>query len=468
VGAAVRIWLALVGLSAGTLGAHARPGARVGAAVVAVGCPLLLRRRSCARLAGLGAVAFGLGWLATSVRATATAPVEALAERVPHCTVEATVIESAGGLGTLASVRRARCEGLTPVEGAGVVVLDGAPAGAGASLVAEGWLVPLGDDGFGSARRALGARAELDVHDLVIRPPRGPVFRVAHWIRRGLDRASGGIDARRAALLRGLAVGDTEEMDPSLTESFRRSGLSHLVAVSGSNVAIVLGAVSWLLRSLALRTRVAVAGAALVLFVVVVGPEPSVLRAALMGAIGLAAVASGRRASPMNALGLTLLLLIGARPGMVDSVGLHLSAAATAGIVAWARPVGDRLRGVPRPVALALGVTLAAQLAVAPLLARSFGRISLASPAANVAAAAAVPPATVLGLAAALAGAVHAPTGRLVARLAEPFVAWIMVVGEWFGSQSWASIVVVPQLWIGLALVVGAAALVTAARAVRR
>jgi competence protein ComEC len=225
-----------------------------------------------------------------------------------------------------------------------------------------------------------------------------------------------------------------------VVESLRRSGLAHLVAVSGSNVAIVLTAVAAALRHIALWTRVGVALIALVLFAIVVGPEPSVLRAALMGGIGLVALVAGRRARPMNALGLALVVLVGARPAMVGSVGLHLSAAATAGIVAWSHPLAARLSRLPRPVALALGATLAAQVAVAPLVVGVFGRLSLAGPAANLVAAPAVPPATVLGLGAAVAGAVHAPAGRVAAWLAEPFVAWIMMVGTWFGAQEWSEV----------------------------
>jgi competence protein ComEC len=195
----------------------------------------------------------------------------------------------------------------------------------------------------------------------------------------------------------------------------------------------------WALGPLGLRARVAGAFLGLALFVVVVGPEPSVLRAAAMGGVGLLALALGRRAGPLHALGLALIAVIGARPYLALSVGLALSVAATGGIVVWARPLARRLRWLPRPVALGLGVTLAAQVAVAPVLVGVFGEVSVAAPIANLIALPAVAPATVLGLGAALAGTLMDPAGRALARGAEPFVAWILWIGDLCGTPAWAS-----------------------------
>jgi competence protein ComEC len=463
--ALARIWLSVVALAAGVVAADGSAPAWIAISLVIVGAGTLARRRSAATLVGLAAIAFGCGWLAQSARDTRASPLEGVARRVPRCRVVARVVESAGGLGTLADVWRAECDGVATLEDAGPVVIDGEVGDAGAMLHADGWLVPLGGDGFDAARRDLGARAHLDVQRLSLDPPRTGVFAVAHAVREGLVRATAGLDARRAALLRGLAIGDTGDMDAPTVEAFRRAGLSHLVAVSGSNVAIVLGAIAYALRVLGPRARVAAGLAALVVFVAVVGPEPSVLRAAVMGAVALAGLVAGRRADPLHALGLALIALFAARPHLVRSVGLHLSTAATAGIVLWARSLAHRLAALPRPLALTLAATAAAQIAVSPVLVASFGELSVAAPVANVVAVPAVAPATVLGLAAAVTGAVEPGLGRIAARVADPLVGWVLATGDWFGTASWASLQV-PRWWswVLAAPVTVAGALAVAAR----
>jgi competence protein ComEC len=210
--------------------------------------------------------------------------------------------------------------------------------------------------------------------------------------------------------------------------------------VSGTNVAIVLGAVVLAAAPLPHKLRVVLCGLGLVLFVLVVGPEPSVLRAAVMGAIGLVALAWGRRAEPLHALGLALLVVLAFRPSLSSSVGLQLSVAATAGIVLWSPSLAHRLRVLPRVVALGLAATVAAQVAVAPLLVGTFGQLSLAGPLANLLAMPAVAPATVLGVGAALIGTVSELGGVAAARVAEPFSAWILFVGNGIGDLSWSAV----------------------------
>lgn len=440
VGGVARLWIAALGVALGSaVGLELRPGwaaAVLGVASLAA----LLRRRSRAAGPCLAAAAFAIAWFGAAMRAPLASPIEALAAGVPRCEIEGDVLERAGGLGTLVAVEVARCEGHLPVARAGVVALDGETMDAGSAVWAEGWLLPLSKDGFGQARRRLGAGAELDAGEVSTRPPRAGLLAIASSLRSGLARAGRRLEPGRAALLRGLAIGDTSALEAALVADFRRAGLSHLLAVSGSNVAIVLGAVALALGRLRLEVRIAGALAALVLFVAVVGPEPSVLRAAAMGTLGLVALVAGRRAEPLHGLAIALIAVVGLRPGLVASVGLHLSAAATAGIVLWARPLATRLALVPRPVALGLGATLAAQLAVAPLVVATFGELSVAGPVANLLAMPAVPPATIAGLAAALAGALYEPAGGLVAKVGEPFVAWILWVGTHLGRAPWASV----------------------------
>ena len=178
--------------------------------------------------------------------------------------------------------------------------------------------------------------------------PRGPptalggpgwLQEVAGALRDGLAEAAGrGLGPRPAGLLPGLTVGDTRAMDPVLTEEFRRSGLAHLTAVSGANVAIVVSCVLWPLRRRAVdrRLQAVVAGVALVAFVVLARPSPSVVRAAAMGGVALLALASGRSRAAVPALAAAVGLLLLIDPRLAVDAGFALSVMATAAIVLFA------------------------------------------------------------------------------------------------------------------------------------
>jgi competence protein ComEC len=370
-------------------------------------------------------------------------------------------MEYAGGLGTLLHAR-VLCEGHPP--GPGTVIADGEVGPSGSRVVAEGRLLPLIGGGFQAARRRLGAHAAFDPERLELGAPTAPLPALAARLKDGLRRASSAMDGDRGSLLRGLAVGDTRGLDAAAVVALRRSGLSHLVAVSGSNVAIVLGAVGLALAGLGRRARIVACFLALVVYVAVVGPEPSVLRAAVMGALGLIALVYGRRAEPLHALPLALILVLTLRPAMLFSVGLHLSAAATAGIVLWGRPIAARMWALPRPVAVIAAATLAAQAAVAPILIGVFGELSFVAPIANVLAVPMVAPATVLGLCAAVLGAVDPELGAVPAKVAEPLVGWVLAVGERLGSLTWSSITVPRVFGAIVGVPVCAAALIASAR----
>lgn len=251
---------------------------------------------------------------------------------------------------------------------------------------------------------------------------------------------------RPAALLAGLTVGDTSGVDESTTESFRRSGLAHLVAVSGSNVAMVLAAIAIVTVHLPLSARGVVAVASVAMYVVVVGPEPSVLRAAAMGVVGVIAYTVGREAASLNSLGIALIAVLGGRPELLFSVGLHLSAAATLGIVVWCRPIEQRLRRLPALLRAPVAITMSAQIAVAPLLIMVFEEVSLVAPISNVLAAPAVPPATVIGLLAGVVGLVSVTAGGLLASIAAPFAQWILWIADETARWTWAA-ADVPASW---------------------
>jgi competence protein ComEC len=462
-----RVWVAAAALAGGAIaGLHVVDAAAGWAVcVVAVG-GLALRRRPLVRATAIATAAFGMGAISGAAEAHRDAPARSLAMSVPHCDVSGRVLEHAGGLGTLVALDVLRCEGFPRIENAGVAVADLNRADPGARVRMTGWIVPLGDDSFDAARRRLGADAAFDAREVELGSVGGLLNKAAAGFRGSLREATSSLGPDRASLTRGLSIGDTTDMPPSLEEELRRAGLTHLVAVSGSNVAIVLTVVTFAVRRLGAGTRFAAGLCALSFYVIVVGPEPSVLRAAVMGGIALAALTYGRRSEPLHALGLALMAVVAVRPGLALSVGLHLSAAATAGIVLWAERLTRWLAPLPPVVTAPLAVTLAAQIAVAPILALVFGQLSLTAPLANLLAAPAVAPTTVLALAAGAAGLALPEMAAVLARIAGWFAWWIAAVGHRLGGGTWSAIEVpAPVGWVLAVAVVMVAVVGLRARA---
>ena len=231
-----------------------------------------------------------------------------------------------------------------------------------------------------------------------------PLFVVGNALRR---RVGDQVDDRRhpaaASLLRGFLIGDTSGLDPTDGDALRRAGLSHFVAVSGSNVALFLAGWWVVTAPIARRPRIR-AGLGLIglgVFVVVTRWEPSVVRAATMAGIVLSGRLLGFPIDAWTALGaavtalgaaVTALLLISG--DLAISVGFQLSVFATAGVLAGARLFAGRR---PKWAWTALAATLSAQVAVVPFLLLHFGTIPVLSPVANIAAAPIVAIATVSG-----------------------------------------------------------------------
>jgi competence protein ComEC len=215
----------------------------------------------------------------------------------------------------------------------------------------------------------------------------------------------------QAGLLLGMTDGDTDLIDDDTMEAFRTTGLAHLVAVSGQNVSIFLALVVVAARLLIRRgrwLRVALIGPPLVFFAFLSSLEPSVLRAVITAALVLAVTASGRTTDALRATSMSFIVLVLLSPDLVGSIGFQLSFGATIGLVLWASALSQRIASwlaPPEPgriataAGAALGTTLAAQLAVAPLLAWHFGRIPAFGGVANLLAVPLAPVVTVAGLA---------------------------------------------------------------------
>lgn len=208
-------------------------------------------------------------------------------------------------------------------------------------------------------------------------------------------------DAR--GLLPGMVTGDTSALDEGLDNAMKAVGMTHLTAVSGANCSLVLGALLLLCRRFRLP-RAPAAGAALAglgLFVVLVGPDASVLRAALMGAIGAASLAGGRSGRGLSFLCLAVLALLLIDPALGTSFGFLLSVLATLGIILLGRRIIAWIPvAVPRWLAAAVAVPLSAQLLCGPVIVLLQPQFATYSLVANVVASPLVAPVTLLGTAA--------------------------------------------------------------------
>ncbi|GAB3860164.1 ComEC/Rec2 family competence protein [Micromonospora andamanensis] len=301
----------------------------------------------------------------------------------------------------------------------------------GQRLTAQGRLAaPRGGDLTGAVLMADGAPGRLGAPSAV--------QRAAGRLRTGLQRACAPLPDDPGGLLPGLVVGDTSQLPDTVEEDFRATGMTHLNAVSGSNVAIVVGAVLLLARWARAGPVLAVGlcGLALVGFVILVRPSPSVVRAATMGAIGLAALAAGRPRAAVPALAAAVAVLVLVDPELAGDAGFALSVLATGGLLLLAPGWRDRLRrrGVPPGAAEALAVPAAAQLACSPVIAGLTGTVSLVAVPANLLAVPAIAPATVLGVTAAVVSPVWPAGAETVAWLAH-WPAWWLVLVARYGAR---------------------------------
>jgi competence protein ComEC len=238
--------------------------------------------------------------------------------------------------------------------------------------------------------------------------------RVRHLVERG----AAALPEPHAALFRGLVVGDDRDQPLAMVAAFRGSGLSHLTAVSGQNVAFVLAAAGPVLRSLRPGPRLAATIALIAWFVSLTRFEPSILRAGVMAGLTAVATATGRDRSPGRVLALAVGGLVMLDPLLVWSVGFWMSVGATLGVSELGPRIAARLAGWGR-AATPIGITLGAQAGVALPSLVVFGRLPLVSVVANPLAVPVagmvmlygLPASIVAGAVPALAGVVMAPAG---------------------------------------------------------
>ncbi|WP_030532455.1 ComEC/Rec2 family competence protein [Prauserella rugosa] len=475
--AALVVWAgALVGLLCGWPVA-----ACVGAAAVAGGVLLWLRahrHRSRAVHAAVALVGCGVlvaGPLTARLHGVEHDPVRSAAEDGAIAELRVELRErprllrsdSGGGLGD-GTAQGDRRSVLVPVEVVSARVGTGDDAEAvhttGRMLLigpAEGWehLLP-GQRTNAVASLAAARPGELTVAVGFVRGPPEGTSEASWWqrsaamLREGLRSAAGVLGEDEAGLLPGIVVGDTSGQSERVRQEFLDSGLSHLTAVSGTHVGIVCGAVLLLARVLRFGPTVSasVAGVVLVGFVVLVGYQPSVLRAGVMGTLSLAALVLGRRRSAVPALSVAVGGLVLYDPAMATSMAFTLSVVSTAGLVflasRWAATLGGRR--LPPGAAEAVAVPVAAFVVTVPVLGGMVGEISLVSVVANLLATPVVAPVMVLGVLATVVAPLSPDVAELLVHVAGPGVSWLVWVARESAAVPGAVLAWPPGWWGGL------------------
>lgn len=296
----------------------------------------------------------------------------------------------------------------------------------------------------------------------VLQVSRRSVVQGGAWWWSGSERVRAGVRASVAhmppapsALVPALVVGDDAALPERVEEEFRRTGLTHLLAVSGTNLTIVLAMLLAVARAgrAPPRLLLVIGLLGVVGFVLLARPEPSVLRAAGMGVVGLAALGLGSRGG-IRALCVAVVALLFCDPWLSRAVGFVLSVCATGGILLLAPPfVRAFERWLPRWAAIAVAVPLAAQAACTPVIAAISAEVSMVAVLANVLAAPVVAPATVLGLLAGLVELVWPALGSALGTGAAVCAGWIVLVAHHAAALPGASLAWSRPWWVLLLLV---------------
>ena len=314
---------------------------------------------------------------------------------------------------------------------------------------ADGWLDVHFGDSVAAAGRLQAAQGP-DLAGVLIATGAPELVKRAGWLYRGISTVRAGLveaasvlPPAERALVPALVDGDDSLMPTEVADDFRTTGLTHLLAVSGANLTLVLAFALFIARWCGVRAQglTWLGLITVVFFVLLARPEPSVLRAAAMGVVALAGLSAGGRRRGMRALSVAVLVLVLFDPWLARSVGFLLSSLATAGILLLAPPWRDAMaQWMPRILAEAIAVPLAAQVVCTPAVAAISGQVSLVAVLANLAAAPAVGPTTVVGLVAGLAAVLSETVGHLLGHAAGVPAWWIVSVATRGAELAGASV----------------------------
>ena len=262
-----------------------------------------------------------------------------------------------------------------------------------------------------------------------------------------------------ATLVDEIALGIRGTIPADVSAPLQDAGLIHLVATSGLKVAIVIGLLARLLGPAPPRARTLLTLAGVAAYVALAGGGPAALRAALMAGCGLLLSGTGRRADPLPLLAVVAAGLLIVDPGLCRDVGFAFSFLGTLGILLLAGPIAKRVPG-PRLFVEPFAVTAAAQLATTPVMAATFGVVSIAGPVANAVVVPAVPLLVLLGWVGAAAGCLAPSLGWLPLQLTGVMTGALLAVARWVASIPGAAVHVSgwPLSWTLAELALSAAA----------
>ncbi|YCH08533.1 ComEC/Rec2 family competence protein [Arthrobacter sp. alpha11c] len=262
-------------------------------------------------------------------------------------------------------------------------------------------------------------------------------------LREQLRDAAGWLPPDAAGLLPGMVTGDTSTLPEGLEADMKTTGMVHLTAVSGANCSLILGGFILLARSLRLPRPLAAAfaGCGLGAFVVLVGPEPSVLRAAVMGFVGVAALTGGLRGRPLTFLCLATVVLLLLDPTLAGNFGFLLSVLATLGIVLLASRIASWFPdAIPKWLAVGVSVPLSAQVMCGPVIVALQPQFSPYALIANVIAGPLVAPITILGTLAVPLSAIHPWAAAIPIALAGASASGVAGIARFFGGLPGAAL----------------------------
>jgi competence protein ComEC len=423
------LWAILVaaGVAAGTVAPLLVPVLIVSGLIVAIGA--LLRRDLVPtewRLMAVLAPFFAAGGVTIAlVHAATPDPLAELASMEPGEVLLVGRIASPpekSGFGYMADLRVERLwyQGREVLRGGGVEVFAAdLSIGVGDRVRVEGEISrpQIGEDGFDYGRYLATKKISALVQAMSVEP----VGEEQGWIgrvHRRTDVALGyGLRPREAAVVRGMVLGDRSLMPESLEKSFQRSGITHVLAISGQHVAILAAVIYFAIRNFAVPPpiRAGVTIGLTWLYILIAGAPPSAIRAGVVATFVLAAPLLGRQVSPLHFMSTMLALVLSYNPQLLYSTGFQLSVAAVFGILLLTKPLKSLvehtllkpLKKPPAQLSSLISVSLAAQLATSPIVAATFDEVSIVGVFTNLIAVPLSGPILILGLLGSLAGNIY-------------------------------------------------------------
>ena len=468
------LWAILVaaGIAAGTVAPLLVPVLIVAGLIVAIGA--LLRRDLVPtewRLMAVLAPFFAAGGVTIAlVHAATPDPLAELASMEPGEVLLVGRIASPpekSGFGYMADLRVERLwyHGRGVLRGGGVEVFAAdLSIGVGDRVRVEGEISrpQIGEDGFDYGRYLATKRISALVEATSVRPV-GEERGWIGYVHRRTDVALGyGLRPREAAVVRGMVLGDRSLMPEELEKSFQRSGITHVLAISGQHVAILAAVIYYAVRLFAVppTIRALVTLGLVWVYILVAGAPPSAIRAGVVATFVLAAGLVGRQVSPLHFMTTMLALVLAYNPQLIYSTGFQLSVAAVFGILLLTRSLKSLvertlLRPFVRPPAHLsnlISVSLAAQLATSPIVAATFDKVSIVGVFTNLIAVPLSGPILILGLLGSLGGNVH-PLLAYPLNACNGFLVTILIqTAQGASSLPFASVTTpgVPLLLVGL------------------